>query len=281
MVRTEVGSPSAGGATATPLAKVLEPWLAGHRVSVVIPAWNEADNLPLVLTRLPACVDEVILVDGHSTDDTIAIAQQYRPDIRVVVQTGHGKGDALRCGIRAATGDLIVLMDADGSTDPSEIPLFLETLLAGADFAKGSRFLTGGGTDDMPFYRKVGNWAFILLVRLLFGRQFTDMCYGYNALRMRPLRALDLDAQGFEIETMMNIRALCAGLRIVEVPSFEDRRVFGQGRLRTIPDGWRVLMTIGREWLAHRVGWRRLRPAPRLALSPDRPVEVPPTSDAA
>src|SRR5439155_1081760 len=110
------------------------------RISVVIPARNEAQNLYHVLPGIPPIVSEVILVDGFSTDDTIAIAQQLLPTIQIVKQVGRGKGDALRAGFAACTGDIIVMLDADGSTNPHEIPRFVEALLGGSDFAKGSRF---------------------------------------------------------------------------------------------------------------------------------------------
>jgi phosphoheptose isomerase len=232
-------------------------------ISVIIPALNERENLPHVLPKLPLGIDEIILVDGASTDGTVEMALQMMPSIKIVHQTGRGKGDALRCGFEAATGDIIVMLDADGSTDPNEIPRFVHALLAGADFAKGSRFLHGGGTSDMPFHRRWGNASFVRLVRMLFGGRYTDLCYGYNAMWRDVLPALELDGQGFEIETMMNIRVLRAGLKVVEVPSFEDRRVMGVGRLRTVPDGWRVLRTIWRE---------RSRPIP--VVSPGEPGEV-------
>ena len=221
----------------------------GVRVTVVIPTLNEAKNLQHVLPLIPWWVDEVLLVDGHSTDNTVEVARSLLPSIRVVYQEGKGKGAALRTGFRTATGDIIVMLDADGSTSPAEIPAFVGALLTGADFAKGSRFLQGGGTADMPLYRKLGNWSFVLAVRALFGGRYTDLCYGYNAFWARVLPHLDLDADGFEIETMMNVRVLGAGLRIVEVPSFEAKRVYGTGRLRTIPDGSRVVKTILKEWL--------------------------------
>ena len=217
---------------------------AEPRVSVVIPALNEAENLYYVLPRIPVDVDEVILVDGHSTDDTVQIARKLLPDIRVVPQGGSGKGSALRTGFEAATGDVIVMLDADGSTDPGEIHLFVGGLRAGADFVKGSRFAVGGGTADMPLHRQLGNKAFVLLTRILFGARYTDLCYGYNAFWRDVVPLLDLDATGFEVETMMNIRAHRVGLRIAEVPSFEHARFHGEGRLRTFVDGWRVLKTI-------------------------------------
>lgn len=218
-------------------------------VSVVIPALNEAENLPHVLPRIPKWVYEVILVDGHSSDATVDVARRLWPGIRIVMQDGKGKGDAVRCGFAAANGKIVVMLDADGSTAPEEIPAFIAVLLAGADFAKGSRFLQGGGTADMPLYRQLGNWGFVLMVRAFFGGQYTDLCYGYNAFWRYVLAPLELDCNGFEVETMINVRALRLGLKIAEVPSFEDKRVYGEGRLRTIPDGWRVLKTIFAERL--------------------------------
>jgi glycosyltransferase involved in cell wall biosynthesis len=217
-------------------------------VTVVIPALNEAANLPHVLPRIPTWVYEVILVDGHSTDNTVEVARELWPSIRVVEQQGKGKGAALRSGFSAATGDIVVMLDADGSTDPGEIPVYVGALLAGAEFVKGSRFLQGGGTSDMSPLRRLGNWGFTTLVTVLYGGSFSDLCYGYNAFWTRTIRSLGLDGDGFEIETMMNVRALRAGLRIAEVPSFEAERVYGESRLRTFPDGWRVLKTIVREW---------------------------------
>lgn len=237
-----------------------------YRVSVIIPALNEAENLPHVLPRIPAGVDEVILVDGHSTDDTIAVARVLYPAIHVVQQEGRGKGAALRSGFAAATGEIIVMLDADGSTDPAEIPAFVGALLAGADFAKGSRFLQGGGTADMPMYRRCGNGLFVLIVRILFGGRYSDLCYGYNAFWSWAIRDLHLDGDGFEIETIMNIRALRMGLHVTEIPSFEAERVYGEGRLQTIPDGWRVLKAIFRE------RFRQQSPAPTSLVPPPSTV---------
>jgi glycosyltransferase involved in cell wall biosynthesis len=191
-------------------------------------------------------VDEVLLVDGHSTDGTPEVARSLLPAIRIVEQEGKGKGAALRSGFAAATGDIIVMLDADGSMDPAEIHAYVGQLLAGADFVKGSRFMQGGGTSDMTALRRAGNWGLTQLVRGLFGGRFSDLCYGYAAFWVRVLPTLALTADGFEIETEMNLRALQAKLRVAEVASFEADRIHGESNLRTFPDGWRVLKAIGR-----------------------------------
>lgn len=214
-------------------------------VSVVIPAMNEAENLPHVLPYIPSWVDEIVLVDGNSVDDTVAVARELVPDIVVVGQDRPGKGAALTAGFRAARGEIIVMLDADGSTDPREIPAFVGALLSGADFVKGSRFLQGGGTFDMEWYRRLGNWGFVKLVSLRFGGHFTDLCYGYAAFWRDVLDSMSLeDDVGFEIETSMNVQALLSNLKITEVASTEQSRIHGKSNLRTIPDGWRVLTKI-------------------------------------
>ncbi len=217
------------------------------RVSVVIPARNEAKNLQHVLPFIPPLVDEIVLVDGRSTDDTIAVAQQLFPGIRVLQQDGKGKGDALRIGFAACTGDIIVMLDADGSADPAEIPRFVEALVAGSDFAKGSRFALGGGSNDITFLRRTGNYLLGKLVNLLFWTHFSDLCYGYNAFWKDCLNDINIDCDGFEIETLLNLRMHKAQFKIVEVPSFEYSRVHGESNLRTFRDGWRVLKTIVQE----------------------------------
>jgi len=220
-------------------------------ISVVIPTKNEAKNLPHVLPRIPDMVDEVVLVDAHSTDGTVDVARSLRPDIHVVMQTGRGKGDALRTGFAAARGEIIVMIDADGSMAPEEIPAFVGMLLAGADYAKGSRFLHGGGTDDMEPHRYLGNMGLNLLVRLFFGGHYSDLCYGYCAFWSRVLPDLNLQGDGFEIETEINVKALKGSIRVAEVPSFEARRIYGHSNLHAVRDGLRVLRTILKERFAN------------------------------
>ena len=248
-------------------------------VSVIIPARNEAANLPHVFDTLPEWVDEVIVVDGHSTDDTVAVARRLRPDAMVIAQPGTGKGDALMAGFAAASGEILVMIDADGSTDGAEIVRFVGALVAGADFAKGSRFSGSGRSDDITGVRRGGNRLLNMLVNGMFRTQFTDLCYGYNAFWARHLEVLAIDCAGFEIETLMNIRAAKAGLMIQEVPSHERRRIFGASNLRAFRDGWRILKVIIRERAAYqRPARRRLHvgaPAPVPSLAPASAAVLP------
>lgn len=249
-------------------------------ISVVIPAKNEAANLPHVFAGLPEDLYEIILVDGNSTDDTVAVARRLRPEVLVIGQSRKGKGNALACGFAAATGDFIVMLDADGSTDPAEIPRFVGALKEGADFAKGSRFMPGAGSSDISRMRQYGNFWLNKIVNVLYGTRYTDLCYGYNAFRRACLSVLDLDpgpvagvdpgtmlwGDGFEVETLINVRIAKAGLRVAEVPSFERDRVFGSSNLNAFSDGIRVLRTIHAE--RSRTSGRRgqaAAPATRLA----------------
>lgn len=256
--------------TTRPYRRISAEFAIASTVSVIIPARNEAANLPHVFDTLPAWVDEVILVDGDSTDDTVSVTRRLCPRAKVILQTGRGKGEALRTGFAAATGDIIVTIDADGSTDGSEIIHFVGALAAGADFAKGSRFTGSGRSDDITGVRRCGNRLLNMLVNLMFRTRFTDLCYGYNAFWARHLEALQIDCAGFEIETLMNIRAAKVGLMIHEIPSHEHRRRFGTSNLRAFRDGWRILKVIVRE----RFGDFQKR-APRGLAAP---VPAPPMS---
>ncbi|MBU2669258.1 glycosyltransferase family 2 protein [Actinoplanes bogorensis] len=246
----------------TPAANTWGDGGTSPKVSVVIPTLNEERNLPHVFAKLPANIDEVVLVDGGSKDRTVEVARELRPDVVVVHQTRTGKGNALACGFAACTGDIIVMIDADGSTDPAEIPLFVQKLTDGADFVKGSRFNHGGHSHDITKLRKLGNDGLNLVVNVLFGTKFTDLCYGYNAFWATVVPVLDLPdvrlpkktdgtkhwGDGFEIETMINIRAAVDGMKVGEVGSIEHRRIHGETNLNTFRDGFRVLRTIFSEY---------------------------------
>jgi glycosyltransferase involved in cell wall biosynthesis len=244
-----------------------------RRVSVVIPALNEARNLPYVLGRMPAGIHEVILVDGYSVDGTVTVAREAWPSLSVVRQSRTGKGNALACGFAVATGDIIAMIDADGSADPAEIPRFVQALIDGAAFAKGTRFAKGGGSSDITRLRSLGNRALTTIFNLCYHTHYSDLCYGFNVFWREHLPALNLDAtsapsvhgdgrlwgDGFEVETLIHVRVAKANLVVKEVPSFEHARRYGVSNLSAFSDGVRVLRTL----IIERQRARRLQTAER------------------
>jgi glycosyltransferase involved in cell wall biosynthesis len=241
---TDVSTPAEETGTATSPASPGTTTRTPLTVSLVIPTRNEAANIAWVLEQVPSCVTEIVVVDGHSSDATLVTARSARPDIRVVMQSGIGKGDALAAGFAASTGDIVLMIDADGSMSPLEIPHFLYFLTHGYDFVKGSRFVAGGGSLDITPLRRNGNRALMRLVSSLYEASLTDLCYGFIGFHRRYLEYVDLSTPGFEVETRMVISAIQAGLRMAEVPSLELPRRSGTSNLRTFRDGTRVLRTV-------------------------------------
>ncbi|MCD6403510.1 MAG: glycosyltransferase family 2 protein [Candidatus Aenigmarchaeota archaeon] len=223
------------------------------KVSIVIPTLNEEKNLPIVLREIKKFFKErkdytyeIIVVDGYSTDRTVEIAR--RNGCKVLFDD-KGKGSALRKGMEIAKGDIIVTMDADVSQRPIELGLMLEGIRAGYDIVMGSRFIQGGGTEDMPWYRRLGNKFFVMLVNLFWRMKYTDLCYGYRAFRNGVWKKLNLKSDGFGIETEISIKAAKKKMKVLEVPSFEKKRLYGEGKLRTFKHGWVILKTIIKELL--------------------------------
>lgn len=214
------------------------------KVTVLICTLNEAENLPHVIPLIPDWVDEVLIVDGHSTDGTVEIARSLRPDVRTLNQPGRGKGDALKFGVEQASGDIIVTLDADGETDPSDLPAFVEAVQRGCDFAKGSR-LAHGRPQRMPLYRWVGNKILAMTCNLLYGTRFTDVCSGYTAFRKQAFLRIDLTYNNCEMEQQMLVRARKLGMTIIEVPHHSDGRIAGTSKVSGFRQGlidWLVII---------------------------------------
>jgi len=219
------------------------------KISIVIPTLNEAGNIKEVFPKIPSFVDEVIVVDGNSIDGTREMVKQYRPDAKIIVGEPRGKGEALKTGFEQSSGDIIVMMDADGSHDPDEMGNLIAPLLDGYEVSKGSRMLPGGGSSDLTLFRKFGNSIFIGMVNAMYGSDYTDLCYGYRAFKKDALRKIKCTSAGFEIETEQSIKIRKAGLKVKEVPSFEAKRINGESNLNSFTDGWKILNIIAREYL--------------------------------
>jgi glycosyltransferase involved in cell wall biosynthesis len=207
------------------------------KISVVICALNEESNLHHVLPGISDLADEILLVDGHSTDSTISISMQLCPRIKVVIQSGKGKGDAIKQGVREASGDIIVTLDADGQTNPADIMRFVTPLLEGYDFSKGTR-LAHGRPPNMRGYRWVGNKILVLTSNVLFGTKYTDVCSGYNAIWKSAFLRIPLTNDGFEMEQEMMVKAKKVGLKVIEVEHFDAGRMGSSSKVSGLKQGF-------------------------------------------
>ena len=251
------------------------------RVSLILPALNEAEGLAAILPRLPKIVDDVIVVNGPSTDGTVAVVRRLRPDAVIVQQRGSGKGNAIKHGLAVADGDIIVTMDADASMNPEDIPAFVSALREGADFVKGSRSLPGAGSSDFTLLRRVGNDALTRLANVVFGAAYTDITYGFNAYWSSTIRHLGRLADGFEFEIQAAVRAVMVGMRTAEVPANEPARVGGESKLKPFQDGMAILRILIAEasprraaqlGAAYEVEEQRVRSLLRARLLEDEPA---------
>ncbi len=203
------------------------------KVTVVIPTKNEAQMVRGVVESVYPYADEILVVDGHSTDDTQKIALEL--GVRVELDGGQGKGDGVRTAIAKAKGDVLVFIDADGSHEPLDIPKLLAPILRDeADLVVGSR--GRGGSDEAfgtiaDFVRNTGGHLILLAINYRFGVRLTDSQNGFRAIRTEVARALGLEENLTTIEQEMLIKCLKLGYRVTEVPSHEYRRRYGSSRI--------------------------------------------------
>jgi len=224
-------------------------------VTVVIPALNEAKNIASVIRELKHLgFSDILVIDGNSQDETARIAKEL--GVNLMFQNGHGKGTALRqvFSYGGLKGNVVVMMDADGSMNPKELFSFVDALGPHVDLVKGSRFMCGGYSQDMTFARRVGNLLFVALTNLLMRTNYTDLCYGYAAFRREAVERLYpcLTSTNFEIEAEIFTKSKKLRLNVVEVPSIEMRRKSGKSNLKAVKDGFLILRTIFREFIFFR-----------------------------
>ena len=223
-------------------------------VRVIIPTLNEKENIHDIMYQLRNMgFCDILVVDGHSNDGTAECAQNL--GAKVILQNGHGKGAAMRDAfiesLSNSRADIIVMMDADGSMSPEELPSFIGAIKAGADVVKGSRFLPPGNSEDLTLTRRIGNKMLTMTINFLFLTDYTDLCYGYIAFNRNALLQLSprLGGQAFEIETEICVKAKILGLNVVEVPSFERSRRFGTSNLHAVRDGFTIFSLLLKEYL--------------------------------
>jgi len=212
--------------------------------SLIIPAFNEEKGLPLVIEEALGKVDEIIVVDDGSTDKTFEVAQRYASKGVRVIKHEHNKGKlaAIRTGIAAAKGDIIILTDADYTYPAKYLPRFISEIENGADLVIGSRFM-GEGNRDIPFLNCIGNLLFSFLASYISCLNLTDAQSGYRAFRKRDFPKLDVKAKSLEFETKQTVKAAKLGYKIVEFPIDYRPRV-GQSKLNPLIDGYKMFRSI-------------------------------------
>lgn len=221
------------------------------KLSIIVPTHNEEKNLPVVLAHIPYHPDikEIILVDGRSSDRTIETAKRIKPDIKVLQQTGFGKGNAISSGVQAATGDYFLVLDADGSQLPEEIPMYMEQARYGYDLVKGSRYMTGGYSEEGTWDRRLLTQIAQIIANRLWKTHFTDICFGMFLIKRNKFMELQIQSQRHDIEWEMMAKANKNNLSIVEVPSYEAKRISGRSHVSYIRDGWLIARAVFRQYL--------------------------------
>lgn len=213
------------------------------KVSLIIPTKNEANSIERTLSEVPkGFVDEILVVDGNSTDGTPAIVK--RLGCRVIEGVGGGYGTAIRRGIKESTGDILIFMDADGSHNPKDIPRLLEKIKEGYDVGWGSRFLPGGGSADNTLVRSFGNWFFTLLTRIVQGLKVADILYTFSAFKRDIFNKIELETPGFELCIELPLKAHKAGFKFGEIACFERKRFADKTKVSDLMDGWKILLAI-------------------------------------
>ncbi|MHC4664575.1 MAG: glycosyltransferase family 2 protein [Planctomycetota bacterium] len=205
-----------------------------ERISIVIPCRNEEKSIRDIITKCQRYADDIIVVDGHSTDGTREIAESM--NVKVYLDNRKGKGDALRVGVSKALKEIIVFIDSDCSHDPDEIPKLVQPIIEGqADHVTGSRMR--GGSDELhgdlgKFIRMVGSDIITLGINYRFGVGLTDSQNGFRAIKTEVARSLNLKENITTIEQEMIIKTLRKGYRMAEVPSHEYKRRYGDSTIK-------------------------------------------------
>lgn len=214
---------------------------AGFKVSVVAVNLNEENTIIDVLKNIPKEVDEVLVIDGNSTDKSPQIAKSL--GYPVIAQKSKGRGNAFRLGFKRTSGDIIVMLSTDGNERPGDISKLLDKIIEGYDMVIASRFGQGNSLD-VTLTRKFGNWFLTKLINIVAGINLQDSQNGFRAICRDALDKMNISAEKFDIEAEMSLKAGKLGLKIAEVPTTEDKREYGQSHLHTFKDGWRIFKRI-------------------------------------
>lgn len=220
--------------------------MSKNDISIIIPTKNEGKNIKFLIEKCSEYSDDIIVVDGHSDDDTRKMAESMHA--RVYLDNNKGKGDALRIGISKSEKDILVFIDADGSHDPEDIPRLVNPIIeARADHVSGSRMK--GGSDELHgdlyrFIRMIGSDIITLGINYRFRAKITDSQNGFRAIKRKVALSLDLKENATAIEQEMIIKTLKKGYKILEIASHEYVRKYGTSRIK-----------LRKVWFRHVYSW--------------------------
>ncbi len=217
--------------------------MSDKRIVCLIPTLNEAPTVGEVICKARDLVDRVIVVDGHSKDDTSKVALKF--GVEVLPQEGTGKGMALRTAFSKIDEGIYVIIDGDATYDASEINSLVQPIIEGeADMVVGSRLDGKMEEGAINGFHKFGNHAFNSMINILNGSHISDSQSGFRAIDGRWVKSLGLDTEGFEIETEITIRAIKKGMRVKEVPITYRRRNGTPSKLSGFGAGFRIAKTV-------------------------------------
>lgn len=214
-----------------------------HKASIVIPCLNEVGSIEAVLNDIPKdIVEEVLVADGGSTDGTVDLVTKL--GYRIVTQEKKGFGAAIMAGIQASRGDVVIVLNADGSQEVKDVKKLLDKIDEGYDLVMASRYLPGGGSEDDTFLHYIGNKMFTFLCNKLHKVGVSDILYFFLAIRKDVFKKIKPDCPhvGFCVELPIKTRK--AGFRVGDVASFEKKRTAGKAKVNAIPAGFKILLSI-------------------------------------
>jgi glycosyltransferase involved in cell wall biosynthesis len=221
---------------------------ARETTTLLLPTLNEIEALRVVIPQIEReWVDEIIVIDGGSTDGTVEFLEGL--GIRVHAQAGRGFGQGMLQGMQIARGEIVIEFMPDGNSIPADIPRMIDKMREGYDLVIGSRYFGGAKSDDDDFMTAWGNWMFTLMVNVLFNARYTDVLTGFRAYRRSAAMELDLDAPGLSWPCQSSIRFARAHLRVSEIPAHEPPRIGGVRKMRPFKTGWEILTLILRDLL--------------------------------
>lgn len=220
------------------------------KVTLLIPTKNEEGCIGRVLREVPRrIVSEIIIIDGHSADNTVMEAKaNMSPGDKLLKQKGDGYGSAFLEGFKMATGDVIVMMDADGSHNPNDIVNIIHKFKQGYEYVMATRYAKGGCSKDDTIIRFLGNKIFTWMTNVIHGTNVTDSLYLFTAISRKGLRKLHLTSPGFEFCTEIIVKAHKANLRFGEVPVTERARFAGKSKVNSFKHGLKILSIILRRY---------------------------------